>query len=316
MAARPSLATAVTSTPAQPTVEDLTQLILNQRGFSSTAGTRSRPPRMPVIDPAGVGDRHLYQGYEVNAAVMVTDRNGQQMATELGQYRRGADPRAEAQAVERLTARMAEGSAAGGEVVVVVDRDPCPTCQGRLLELARRLGCRRVIAYGPSRSGPGGQPVSPRTAARSWTQAVPRPATGAAEPAPPTGVGPEPVATPAGGVAAEGSAATRPAGVSEPAQGGRGSGSGGTILSIAAGFLYQWAHQGAVEQRRDTEGYAPVGPAEFAEEGLLSRIGRWIMDPFLDTQSDLGSRLNVPVWRNRIRQAAAHAPDGVLRINY
>jgi hypothetical protein len=351
MAARPALGTAITSVPAQqPTVEDLTQLILHQRGFGSTAGTRTRPPRMPAIDPTGVGNRHLGQGYEVNAAVMVTDRTGEQMATELGQYARGSDPHAEAQAVERLTARMPEGSAVGGELVVVVDQDPCPACQTRLMDLARRLGCRRVIAYGPSRMGPGGLPVSPRTAARSSTQGtrpggppreqpVPRelwsadtgvgtapvasssaseplPASGVAEPAAAAGVVAEPVATPASGVSAESPAASRPAATGEPVEGGGGSGAAGGVLSIAAGFLYQWAHQGAVERRRDTEGYAPVGPLEFAEEGLFSRIGRLIMDPTLDTQSNLEARLNVPVWRNQIRQAVANAPGGVFRMTY
>ncbi len=98
---------------------------------------------------------------------------------------------------------------------------------------------------------------------------------------------------------------------------GRGAGGGAAALSFAAGMLYQWAHEGAVERRRDTEGYVPVGPAEFADEGLLSRIGRFFADPTLDSQADLSSRLNVPVWRDQVRKAAAaHRADGVLRVMY
>ncbi|MFI9812687.1 hypothetical protein [Saccharothrix variisporea] len=347
MAGRPGLTSATPpAAPVEPGVAELNQLILNQRGFSSTAPRGGRPAQTPTIDPAGVGTRHLGQGYEVNAAVVVRDRAGGQLAAELGRYARGADLHAEVQAVDALTSRLPAGAAEGGELLVVVDQMPCPTCRARLTELAERLGCRRIVAYGPSRPTATGAPAQPRTAARSWTQGPrpggpprqpveavelwaaevpPRPTSApASTPAPPaevsTPVSPAeaPVAAPPVEGAAppvEGAApATESPGGAR--SGGRsGGGSGGAVLSVALGFFYQWAHQRAVEHRRDTEGYAPVGPLEFADEDLLSRIGRWVLDPLLDSQADLGSRLNVDVWRRRVREAvAAHQVDGVVTI--
>lgn len=309
MASRPG----ITASPAaQPGVEDLSQLILNQRAFGAT-----KPGTVPAIDPAGLG-APLGPGYQTNAGVMVTDGSGRQLATRLGQYPGGGGPHAEEQAIGQLT-DLPDGAAAGGELVVVVDQAPCSRCQTALLAEARRLGARRVVAYGPSRppvGQPDAPPVRPKTAARTWAQGTREGAPPREEPVPVEVWSAETGATPP--VPAEPLPPVEEPGIAPgevPPEGGPSG--GGAALSFAAGLFYQWAHQGAVEERRDTEGYAPVGPAEFADEGLLSRIGRWLADPFLDTQADLGSRLNVPVWRARIREAAAtRPPGGTLEITY
>ncbi|MET7900741.1 DUF4157 domain-containing protein [Streptomyces sp. NPDC005355] len=128
------------------------------------------------------------------------------------------------------------------------------------------------------------------------------------EPPPPTA---EPTAPP-----------VEPAAGPEPAAGlsraGAAAGTAGGLLSVGAPLLYSWyLHPRAVEARREQEGYVPTGPTQFAEEGLLKRFGRQLLDPFLESSADPSSRLNVPTWRQKVREAAAaKGPGQTLEVNW
>jgi hypothetical protein len=154
----------------QPTPADLSRQVLNQRGFSSAApGRGAEVNKVPEIDPAGVG-KPLGPGYQTNSVVSVTDQQGKQVATELGQYRGGGSDHAEGQAADALRARLPAGSVRGGRITVAVDQVPCPSCQARLHALAEHLGASSIEAYGPARASlTGAGDVSTKTAARTAT---------------------------------------------------------------------------------------------------------------------------------------------------
>ncbi|WP_328609810.1 hypothetical protein OG943_11995 [Amycolatopsis sp. NBC_00345] len=165
----------------RPTPADLSRQVLNQRGFSSAApGRGAEANKVPEIDPAGVG-KPLGPGYQTNGVVTIADQQGNQVATELGQYRGGGADHAEGQAAVALRARLPAGSVPGGRITVAVDQVPCPSCQARLRALAEHLGAQSIEAYGPARAsltGPGD--VSTKTAAR--TAAIGTPEGGAPRP--------------------------------------------------------------------------------------------------------------------------------------
>ncbi|MGV9366596.1 hypothetical protein [Amycolatopsis sp. NPDC003731] len=222
-------------------------------------------------------------------------------------------------------------------VRVTVDPEPEPEVEEVPARVPQSRPQLRATASSPPARGaaetpwtPAWPPDQPRTAPGNQSAPVPEapapyrpqpgdrvrvvldpPATPAAStPTPATPAEPAPV-TPAGSravVPGESAAATpaEPA-PATPRGGPRSSGgAGGSALAFAAGFLYQWLHQRNLGARRDREGYAPVG--SLPEEGLLGRLGRALMDPTLDTQTDPAARLNVRVWRRWV--AAAVAANG------
>jgi hypothetical protein len=212
--------------------------------------------------------------------------------------------------VEGLEARLAGQQVPGGKLIVAVDQRPCPDCAARLRALARRLGLSEIEVWGPTRdSMRGAGTVSPKTAARTATMAG-RPPTRpellmgeslppAAAPAAPAGAPPvRPTVPPEGEGAAQGRG------------GGAWEGVGSALFSIGLGIVYSFAHAGAIERRRDAEGYSPAGPLAVADESLLERLGRWMLDPTLDGAVPAEERLNIPVWRRRIRQRVASSAPG------
>lgn len=271
-------------------------------------------------------------GFQTNAVVQVIDGNGNQVATELAQYNSSQHLHAEAQAADRLARRLSGRQIPGGRLIVAVDQLACPACQARLRQLAEMLGLERVQAWTPGRPGaaPGRASAGPKWTARTAATAPP-------EGAPPGQAGqqfravPEltfehvlPPSSPAAPTApAEAlpvappvpeAAVTPPASETAPptARGGL-RGLGGTALgvgSFALPFIYGPIHQRRVQQRADQEGYVPVGPRQFANEGFLSRLGRIFLDPTLDSGVDARGRINIPVYRQRLREATANVPPG------
>jgi hypothetical protein len=77
-----------------------------------------------------------------------------------------------------------------------------------------------------------------------------------------------------------------------------------TGAAVALAVVSGYVHQEAMEEQRKTEGYAPVGPLQGAGHGMLWNIGRWLIDPFLDTQSPAAARFDVATWRATVRQTA------------
>lgn len=114
-------------------------------------------------------------------------------------------------------------------------------------------------------------------------------------------------------------AVPRPAVPAEPVGTPRGMlpGTAVAVGVLGLGLVSGALRQRAVERQRDTEGYAPVGPAAFANEGLLSRIGRFVQDPTLGALTPAADRFNMPVWRANLRsRAQAVPPGGTLTINW
>jgi hypothetical protein len=87
--------------------------------------------------------------------------------------------------------------------------------------------------------------------------------------------------------------------VSEP---GIGKVGGATVaLAVVSGIV----HQGAMDEQRQNEGYAPAGPAQGADHGTIWKIGRWLIDPFLDSQSPAATRFDVVAWRANARRTTS-----------
>ena len=92
--------------------------------------------------------------------------------------------------------------------------------------------------------------------------------------------------------------------VSEP-------GAGATAgAAIALSVVYGEAHAQNLEDQRKSEGYAPAGPAQSAGDSLFVKIGRWLIDPFLDEQSPAAARFDVKAWRAHVRQVCSAKKQG------
>ncbi|ANZ28478.1 hypothetical protein A4U64_26670 (plasmid) [Rhodococcus sp. WB1] len=91
--------------------------------------------------------------------------------------------------------------------------------------------------------------------------------------------------------------------------GGRLKGIGSGVLSffgpIAVGWIHQRAVQKRVKEQAASQGYVPEDAP--SGEGRLYDLGAWLIDPGRDAELSVppSSRINVPVWRIRIRATAA-----------
>ncbi|EFH84869.1 DUF4157 domain-containing protein [Ktedonobacter racemifer] len=176
-----ALAPPTKPTPAL-TPEDLVNIVLNQRGFTSTAPRPSgRDPetdlpvftgggtnRLPSSDPGAT----LGMGFDTHAAIQVVGPDGTQVASDLGaflgrrQTHAPSGAHAEAQAVFSLRLRLANVDVRGGKLMVGVDQMPCgPEKEDCLLLLrtyAREKGLELEV-YGPVRPKMprGNQPLDP-----------------------------------------------------------------------------------------------------------------------------------------------------------
>jgi hypothetical protein len=97
---------------------------------------------------------------------------------------------------------------------------------------------------------------------------------------------------------------------------GEGPGGGAAVAGVGIGLAYSLLiHPAAIARRRDTEGFAPTGPDP--EEGILTRLGRFFLDPTFDDAVPAASRFNLPVWRSRVRSAAGAKRSGeTLRMSW
>jgi len=151
---------------------EMLKILVDQRAFAFSE------PGQPVEDPAGVGRNVGPQaggrkaGDAVLAIVQITDRNGKLVDRSVGAYFGGGDKHAEPQALTNLERSLVGRDIEGGEMIVVVDQNPCPPgrrdCAGLIEAFARRFKLRRRIRVPtrPSVKSGAGQGVGPRTAAR------------------------------------------------------------------------------------------------------------------------------------------------------
>jgi len=130
---------------------ELLRILSTERAFSfskpgapaqDTKGTK-RSGGEPVgigVGPAAGGKA---AGDAVFAAVQITDRDGKLVDRSIGRYFGGGDEHAEQQALEALKLRLEGKDLAGGQLLVVVDQDPCPpgrnNCQGLIQSFAEKF---------------------------------------------------------------------------------------------------------------------------------------------------------------------------------
>ena len=161
-------------TEAPLTEMEMLGILTKERAFSFSE------PGAPVEDPKGVGRGVGSQaggkkaGDAVFAIIQITDRNGKLIDRSVGAYFGGSDKHAEQQALANLETKLIGRDVEGGELLVVVDQNPCPPdrkdCAGAIDEFARRYKLRRRIRV-PIRSSAkagvsSGKTVKPRAAAR------------------------------------------------------------------------------------------------------------------------------------------------------
>lgn len=154
------------------TEQQLREHLARERGFSFSK------PGAPAVDPAEVG-RGIgpaaggrAAGQAVFAAAQITNKRGELVTIGVAAYFGGGDKHAEEQALTNLERAVAHGNAEGGELLVVVDQDPCGPnrndCAAIISNFAAKykLTLKIRVPTGPSMR-PGAAPddqVRPRTA--------------------------------------------------------------------------------------------------------------------------------------------------------
>jgi hypothetical protein len=309
---------------------EMVDYIVTQRGFSSVGPSEEGGMGVPSFERGPLGP-----GYETNAIIQIVDAEGNVVAAEVAQYS-GGSAHAEAQAVARLRARLGGRMIPGGRITVAVDQVACPECFSSIRALAEELGLSEFAVWGPSRTTPGGRTVSPKWASRTATTpparpsaAEPPPATYRVEPrlmqgetiAPPAAAIETPMVTPEAPMTPRASTPPPesmpmadpperigPVEPSAPESTRPGGGWGGAAMAIAPlalGFFHSWAESHRMAEQVETEGYAPVGPRAYADLDLASRLGTWLLDPFLGSMTPPSQRFHLPTWRAHVREELA-----------
>ena len=322
-----SRATPPSGLPALTPRELFDRLVLAARGFQFSRGGA------PQWDPNLVG-KPLGPGYATLAGAQVIDPAGNQVVSSQGFFQQGVH--AEVAALRNLAPQSV--SIGGGKLVVVVDQLPCAECASALQEFARSRGLSlQVLVPRRAQVTRPWLPASPKTTARTAVQAgrpelemetvmnVPAPppsgaaaASTAASSAEATAASEKPVVTAAPAEAAtttEPAAAAAGAAEAEVASAAKPLVSpkvtaGAGIATVGLGVATAVAHTYAVKKIRETEGYAPVGALAYAHESLFSRIGRILTGAVLETQEDLRTRFDLPVWRANVKKRADAVPAG------
>jgi hypothetical protein len=157
------------------------QAVQSQRGFhSSPSGPADAYRRTPATLPrdlSGPG-APAGKGYETFAAIQVLDKDGRRVAVGADYFDGGGtDNHGEARAIKGLE-RDGPSEVPGGKLMVVVEKDPCPSCEQRLLEYARKRRVTVIEIHVPERASMTNptRMVTPKQAARTSFQAE-RPAT-------------------------------------------------------------------------------------------------------------------------------------------
>ena len=128
------------------TPTELLDFLSSQRGFGSN------PPGIPEIDPEGIGTPQG-KGYETYAAIQIADKDGNQVRVGIGAYLGGGQAHGERQAIAALRSGLpTDVDVSGGKMIVAVEKEPCPGCDGAIQEFAQELKLAEYEVYVPSRS--------------------------------------------------------------------------------------------------------------------------------------------------------------------
>jgi hypothetical protein len=155
--------------------QELLDMLVNQRAHAFS------PPGAPAEDPKGVGRGVGPQaggkkaGDAVFSIIQITDRHGKRAGISIGAYFGGGDKHAEQQAMASLDRELVGKDVEGGEMLCVVDQDPCgpdrKNCAQALDDFAKQRKLRKRVRV-PKRPRilPGGKvaetPAKPKTSAR------------------------------------------------------------------------------------------------------------------------------------------------------
>jgi len=155
----------------------------NQRGFlSSPSGPRDLYRSSPAALPSNSSDKigaPVGKGYETFAVIQVVDKDGRQVALGADFFDGGGpEKHGEARTIRGLERFFQVSNAEGGWMIVVTEKDPCPSCEAGLIDYGRRKGLRKIEIYMPERAAMTklAKMVTGKTASRSSFQAG-RPAT-------------------------------------------------------------------------------------------------------------------------------------------
>ena len=154
--------------------------VQQQRGFNSSSGGkqdafRSQPatlPQGPLGGPKGVG-APVGKGFETFASIQIVTKDGQKVGLAADFFDGGgAENHGEARAIRGLE-NSAPARVEGGRMIVLTEKDPCSSCEQRLVAYARSRGIPEVEVYVPDRSSLTNPSVSvtPKQASRTSFQA-------------------------------------------------------------------------------------------------------------------------------------------------
>jgi hypothetical protein len=160
------------STTLTPT-EIFYYVIQRFRGFASSSGgaadgLRLIPATIPSMAAGGSG-HSIGKGFETFAGIQVLNRRGQSVGLAADFFDGGGpDKHGEARAIRGLRGLVRTGEATGGKLMVVVEKEPCPSCTVRLLNYAREQQLSEINTYLPTRQSMTSlRQVSPKTASKT-----------------------------------------------------------------------------------------------------------------------------------------------------
>jgi hypothetical protein len=134
------------------------QSVQAKRGFESTRsgdpGDELRKQAATIPHGAAPGDKGTVvgKGYETFAGIQVLDKDGRRVAYGADRYPGGGhvDNHAEAKIVRGLE-KNGPAYVPGGRLIVVVEKDCCPSCEARLRAYAQKRGLKLIEIYLPER---------------------------------------------------------------------------------------------------------------------------------------------------------------------
>jgi hypothetical protein len=152
------------------------QVVQSQRGFlSSPSGPADAYRKTPATLPKDLSGHGapVGKGYETFAAIQVLDKDGRRVAVGADYFDGGGpDNHGEARAIKGLE-RDGPMNVPRGKLMVIVEKDPCPSCEQRLVEYARKRGISDIEIHVPERASMTNptRMVTPKQAARTSFQA-------------------------------------------------------------------------------------------------------------------------------------------------
>ena len=149
-------------------------IIQRFRGFASSSGgaadgLRLIPATIPDMALTGGSGRGIGKGFETFAGIQVLNRQGRSVGLAADFFDGGGpDNHGEARALRGLRGLVRTGEAAGGKLMIVVEKEPCPSCTVRLLSYAREQQLSEIETYLPTRQSMTSlRQVTPKTASKT-----------------------------------------------------------------------------------------------------------------------------------------------------